>query len=85
MMENEVKTKKKSIAEIFWQNVLNELEDRGETPPMLEGFLNKRSYVSNSRKQGSLPKAPLIEKIAEYLCVDCYVLFIDEENDTYPL
>ena len=84
-MDNEVKTKKKSISEIFWQNVLNELEDRGETPPMLEGFLNKKSYVSNSKKQGSLPKAPLIEKIAEYLCVDYYVLFIDEENDTYPL
>lgn len=77
--------KKRSIAEVFWDNVCNELEDRGETPQMLNKFLNMGSYVSNSKNQGSIPKAPTIERIADYLCVDYYILFIDEENDTYPL
>lgn len=77
--------KKRSISEVFWDNVCSELEDRGETQQMLNKYLNMSSYVSNSKKQGSIPKAPVIEKIAEYLCVDYYILFIDEENDTYPL
>lgn len=77
--------KRKTLGAIFWENVVNELDDRGETQAMLEAYLKKRNYVSNSKKQGSLPQSPIIEKIAEYLCVDCYVLFIDEENDTYPI
>lgn len=77
--------KKRSISEVFWCNVCNELEDRGESQQMLNKYLNMSSYVSNSKNQGSIPKAPVIEKIADYLCVDYYILFIDEECDSYPL
>lgn len=77
--------KKRSISEVFWDNVCSELEDRGETQQMLNKYLNMSSYVSNSKNQGSIPKAPVIEKIADYLCVDYYILFIDEECDSYPL
>lgn len=69
----------KPIAEVFWNNVTQELKERRKTQKWLSIRLGlEPGYATKTKQKGNLPKAPTIENIAEILEVDYWVLFVDE-------
>lgn len=80
------KTLYRKIGDIFWENVRNEIEERDLTLAQFERELGlTRLYITQATNAGNLPRSIIIEKIAKYLELDYYVLFIDEANDSYSL
>lgn len=74
----------RKIGDVFWENVRSELEERDMTLAQFERAIElPKLYISTATNSGNLPRAVTIEKIAKFLDVDYFVLFIDEENDSY--
>lgn len=68
--------KRESIDAVFWKNVKETLAEKGLTVAWLQRELGVNpGFVRTAVSQKSLPQPRNIEKIAEVLDVDYWVLF----------
>lgn len=75
---------RKKVGKVFWENVCKECSENNYSFAQLESYADiYTGSITNGIKNSTLPRADVIEKIATTLDVDYYILFIDEDHDSY--
>lgn len=69
---------KKSVDQVFWENVARRLKEKKITFNKAEKELGMtKGYISHTRSKRFMPKGETIEKIANYLDIEYIELFED--------